>query len=139
MEENTRKEIKVALEGGGGFANMAHLLDKEWPKDVYARTKVMPDTPTNLGAEGDIAIILDPESTERNQTLENLKMMHPDLKEIISKNEGELDYTVKTTVVRSKDQQTYEKTSATYILPVKVNKDGVNRMDEIFELLRELK
>lgn len=138
-EERTRQEIKLLFESGAGFPEIAGLLDRNWPDDIYSKTQVTYLDPGNPCIDGDLAFFMDPERIGDDKMLQNLILRHPDLQEIIEKNDGHLDYALKTVAMQTKNQKIPERTTAFYIVPLRIDKSGVNYMEEVHDLIKELK
>lgn len=138
IERNTTKEITEALLGGKGFEGIAGQLDKTWPEKLYKKTEIDSVAKANQRT-GDQAYLLDLGVTEQNLALELFTSMHSELKEIVTKNEGQPDYIIKTVATRTKNQATSEKTTAIYILPLTIDLKGVNNPEDVYNILKELK
>ncbi|KAK9708922.1 hypothetical protein QE152_g26909 [Popillia japonica] len=138
-EEKMRTDIREALGSEGGFDGLASILDKKWPEDMYTRTREAPTSHKELNLEGDLALVLDPARATEDKAMENIMKMHPDLRAVVEKCDGQLDYMVKTIATRTRNLETTERTIAIYILPLKIDADGINDMEEAYDMVRRLR
>lgn len=132
-------KINKVLETDLGFQAVSNLLDDVWPDVIYKKTQFAPWNVSNLNSDGDFAILFDPGDTTENKIVDNLNLKFPDMKDIITKNEGQIDYLVSTVATRTKKQESTEKTTALYILPFKIDKEGLNNMEEAYNTFKALK
>lgn len=139
VEEKIRVDIKAALKSDSGIVGLTDLLDKKWPNDLYERTEMVYSDGDDLNAEGDLALLIDPARPKGNRVVNALKKVHPDLKEVIEKCAGQLDYIVKTVATRSRNQDTTEKTTAIYILPLEIDVERINRVEDTYDMLKRLR
>lgn len=65
--------------------------------------------------------------------------IHPDLKDVVEKCDGQLDYIVKTVATKTRKQEMSERTSAIYILPLEIDMEGINDMEDVYDMVRRLK
>ncbi|KAK9701257.1 Zinc knuckle [Popillia japonica] len=56
-----------------------------------------------------------------------------------SKSTGEIDYVIKVVATKTRSQKTSEMSSALYVLPLKIDKAGINNMEDAYNILVELK
>ncbi|KAK9731789.1 hypothetical protein QE152_g13397 [Popillia japonica] len=137
-EDRNRNEIQVALKTGNGFAGISNFLDKTWPRDLYARTRIERVDASNMTSDGDFAFLLDPKCIQESKKMESVMMVYPDIKDFIAKNEGQIDYLIKTVATKTRYQETSEKITGLYFLPIEINKEGVNRMEDIYDIIKSL-
>ncbi|KAK9739647.1 hypothetical protein QE152_g8826 [Popillia japonica] len=78
-------------------------------------------------------------SLAKDKAMENIMKMHPDLRAVVEKCDGQLDYMVKTIATRTRNLETTERTIAIYILPLKIDADGINDMEEAYDMVRRLR
>lgn len=138
-EEKMRTDIREALGSEGGFDGLGSILDKKWPEDMYTRTREASTSHGELNLEGDLALVLDPARATEDKAMENIMKMHPDLRAVVEKCDGQLDYMVKTIATRTRNLETTERTIAIYILPLKIDADGINDMEEAYDMVRRLR
>lgn len=134
-----RDNIRRIMSEDKSFQNLSKVIDEPWPSDMFAHTKVVHMSPANLISEGNVAILIDPRKVETNKTLENLSMRYPAVLDMVRRNEGQIDYLTSTTATKRRDRETEEKTTTVFVLPLQINKDGINDMQEVYKLLTELK
>ncbi|KAK9670966.1 hypothetical protein QE152_g41073, partial [Popillia japonica] len=128
-KDKKRSEIQEALRTGDGFAGIEKFLDETWPQGIYTKTGIETLNTTNMTSEGDLALLLNPKNLEGEKKIENLMLVHPDIKDFSTKNIGQIDYAIKTVATKKKGQETKEKTTVLYFLPIDINRDGVNNID----------
>lgn len=138
-EARIRKKIGETLRERQGFTSIADLLDVPWPEDMFARTKIEALNMGRLNGDGDHVIFLDAEGAKDNRVLESLTPLYPDLSEVISKNEGQIDYILKNVETKTKSMIKSQISTALYILPTKIYKEEVTNMEEVHSSLVELK
>ncbi|KAK9728087.1 hypothetical protein QE152_g18141 [Popillia japonica] len=137
-EDRNRNESQVALKTGNGFAGISNFLDKTWPRDLYTRTRIERVDASNMTSDGDFAFLLDPKCIEESKKMESVMMVYPDIKDFIAKNEGQIDYLIKTVATKTRYQETSEKITGLYFIPIEINKEGVNRMEDIYDIIKSL-
>ncbi|KAK9685676.1 Endonuclease-reverse transcriptase [Popillia japonica] len=130
-----RTDIREALGSEGGFDGLGSILDKKWPEDMYTRTREASTSHGELNLEGDLALVLDPARATEDKAMENIMKMHPDLRAVVEKCDGQLDYMVKTIATRTRNLETTERTIVIYILPLKIDADGINDMEEAYDMI----
>lgn len=138
-EEKLRTEVREVLGMKEQLPGLARLLDKSWPEDIYTKTKTVSWSSVKMNSEGDIAIMLDPERVPDDKCLKDLQLKYPDLEEIIKKNDKQVDYLLETVTTRTKTRETTGKTKALYVLPMVINSEGINPIEDSFNKIRELK
>ncbi|KAK9731920.1 hypothetical protein QE152_g13233 [Popillia japonica] len=95
--------------------------------------------PFAFNSEGDYAILLDPKEADSNKLLENLSIRFPAVLELAKRNEGQIDFLTSTTATKVRDKEAVERTTTVYVLPLHIGKDGVNDMEESYDMLKDLK
>ncbi|KAK9744560.1 hypothetical protein QE152_g7657 [Popillia japonica] len=123
------------LEEEKSFQNLTKIIDVQWPSDMFTNTKLLNWSPTSINFEGDMAILLDPAKAETNGSLKKLSARHPAVLDMVRKNEGQIDYLASTTATKRRNQEVEEKTTSVYILPLQVNTDGINNIQEAYNVL----
>ncbi|KAK9731766.1 hypothetical protein QE152_g13353 [Popillia japonica] len=53
---------------------------------------------------------------------------------MVRRNEGQIDYLTSTTATKRRDRETEEKTTTVFVLPLQINKDGINKTTTVFVL-----
>lgn len=137
-KDKKRSEIQEALRTGDGFAGIEKFLDETWPQGIYTKTGIETLNTTNMTSEGDLALLLNPKNLEGEKKIENLMLVHPDIKDFSTKNIGQIDYAIKTVATKKKGQETKEKTTVLYFLPIDINRDGVNNIEEVYNIITDL-
>lgn len=139
VRNDTIERIKKTLEIDRGFNTLSNILDEKWSEEIYGTTDVVDLNRANLNLDGDYVLFTDPKKMEENSALEHLTCKYPDLREVLQKNDGNIDYVMQSTVTRLKNNETSEKTSVVYIIPFSVNDSGVNDMEDIYNKMKTLK
>ncbi|KAI4465066.1 aspartyl/lysyl-trna synthetase [Holotrichia oblita] len=139
VEAEIRNEFKMALDSDSGFAGLTKLLDQKWPEDKFERTRVVYAGGADLNTESDLALLIDPARVREDKAVYGLLKIHPDLGDVTEKSDGHLDYMVKTVATRTRNQETSERTTAIYILPLKIDVEGVNHMEIVYDMMKELR
>ncbi|KAI4470019.1 reverse transcriptase [Holotrichia oblita] len=139
VEAEIRNEFKMALDSDSGFAGLTKLLDQKWPEDMFERTRVVYAGGADLNTESDLALLIDPARVREDKAVYGLLKIHPDLGDVTEKSDGHLDYMVKTVATRTRNQETSERTTAIYILPLKIDVEGVNHMEIVYDMMKELR
>lgn len=139
QEGRLRRKIREILQLKRGFVDVESILDVPWPEDMYRKTKVAYLNASSCNEQGDLAILLDPKAVADNKAVESLIPLYPEIKEMASKSTGEIDYVIKVVATKTRSQKTSEMSSALYILPLKIDKAGINNMEDAYNILVELK
>jgi Zinc knuckle len=134
-----QREIEAALEQKVGWPGLSKFLDQNWPDSCFKNTEVL--APEALKEEkGDIAVIMNPKTTPTGGTMEELKHSFPGISTILQEGlkEGIIEY-AKTNTVTTLSRGKEEVTSRTlYILPYELNKEGVNDIQKLHEVMGKL-
>ncbi|CAH2011504.1 unnamed protein product [Acanthoscelides obtectus] len=143
MEERESKESKEIidiLDKSQNFEQFAKLLDRKWPERAYRAVKHIHGAPPDIPVEDVTAIIADAKPANMKGLLKEISGRHPEISEIMKGGvtEGQLEYFEKTTKInfRNKDE---EKSQLVYILPIDIDKNGVNNMKEVHKLVEDSK
>ncbi|KAK9686657.1 hypothetical protein QE152_g37029 [Popillia japonica] len=134
-----REEIKQVMLEPQSYQNLTSVIDMPWPSDIFTHTQVLEMAPTSFRAEGDFAILIDPSKTDTNKCLQRLSMRFPALIDMVKENEGRIDYLTCTTATKVRNREMEETRTTVYILPLQVHNDGINDVQEAYNVLKELK
>lgn len=134
-----REGIKRVMLEPKSFQNLTSIIDMPWPSDIFTHTQVLEMAPTSFRAEGDFAILIDPSKTDTNKCLQRLSMRFPALTDMVKENEGRIDYLTCTTATKVRNREIEETRTTVYILPLQVHNDGINDVQEAYNVLKELK
>ncbi|KAK9711074.1 hypothetical protein QE152_g25680 [Popillia japonica] len=121
-----RNNVLEALSIDRGFQNISHALDMDWPSDLFSRTQTRNMNQAVLNSDGNCAILMDPRDVESNIMVDNISMRFPAVLDLAKRNEGHIDFLTSTTATKIRDKEAVEKTTSVYILPLHINKDGIN-------------
>lgn len=133
-------KIQAAMKENSNFGKLADILDVKWPQEIYKITEMEgANVSVTSGLQGDFAIITDPKNADGNKLVEKLQVKYSGLNELITSNEGQVDYLIQTARVKTRRNEYEENSSAVYLIPLTIDKAGVNDMELLYNKIKEFK
>lgn len=139
IEERNKdvESIESRLGKTEDFAQLAEIIDLNWPNNMYKTTDLKTKGKVETNVEGtELALILDPSEPPSDRTLEE----YPDLKLILNEEVtvGQIEFIRKETGVSSRKGVVGKNTNFIYALPLEIDKNGVNDTEKLFEIIKKL-
>lgn len=134
-----RKQIMDIMETEIDYQRITGVLDVEWPEDMYKQTHVRLLDSASFTLEGDYAVFVDPREPDLVGTLGELTIRYPEIKALIQKSDGQVDYLINTVVTRVRNGEKTEKTTALYVLPLESIKEGLDDAEDLYKKIKMLK
>mgnify|MGYP000376690804 FL=1 len=121
------------------FESLSKILDEKWPMEIYKKTEIVGLEEANIASRtGDYAIIADLRNLGGNKAIEKLTTKYIGLTELIEENEGQNDFLIQTARTKTRKSESTDSSSAVYLVPMEINKQGVNNMKDVYRCVKEL-
>jgi hypothetical protein len=135
----TTEKIKTVLAEKKDFESLSKILDEKWPMEIYKKTEIVGLEEANIASRtGDYAIIADLRNLGGNKAIEKLTTKYIGLTELIEENEGQNDFLIQTARTKTRKSESTDSSSAVYLVPMEINKQGVNNMKDVYRCVKEL-
>lgn len=135
-------DIVETLNNGNNYDDLTVILDKLWPLSVFKAVSVRQENPFKIASKQDIAIIIDPRDKGEKGILKDAISKYPEIKYLIEEGciEGEIECIVnETKMSRKGDSEQQCMKRSVFLLPMKVDRDGVNSMEDVYLLMTHLR
>lgn len=135
------REIEERLTNGQSFKDIEGWLDTEWPENMYKNTKEIQWKMVTYGG-ADVAVLTDLGEEEKKGSVGQIIGAHPQIGDLVRENlnYGECEYlSSKTSTTTSRGHLKSDITRFFMVLPFKISKDGVNNMEEVYDLLIKMR
>nr|CAI5834329.1 unnamed protein product [Callosobruchus analis]CAI5849635.1 unnamed protein product [Callosobruchus analis]CAI5861885.1 unnamed protein product [Callosobruchus analis] len=143
-DESERKQavtIRNVLNNGSTFEDIAHLLDTEWPDRTFEAVKLETASISKISLDCDFAVIADPKNRQKNSLLNKISERHPEIISVMEgdTDDGQIEHLVKTTKITSRKAVSEERQQYIYALPFNIDRNQVNDMKKVWDLLLRYK
>nr|CAI5835618.1 unnamed protein product [Callosobruchus analis] len=143
-DESERKQavtIRNVLNNGSTFEDIAHLLDTEWPDRTFEAVKLETASISKISLDCDFAVIAHPKNRQKNSLLNKISERHPEIISIMEgdTDDGQIEHLVKTTKITSRKAVSEERQQYIYALPFVIDRNQVNDMKKVWDLLLRYK
>lgn len=141
LEIGKQKEVsrlKDLLKNCKEWRELGDIWDKEWPEEVYDRTKMGGTDITLLSKQGGIVLIADPQKVKPDKMIGALEFKFPTLPELIRQNDGDVDFVLNKTKTVSKSGTETEEVRAVYFVPWVSSPDGSRDEEHLYQQLLKL-
>ncbi|CAG9818521.1 unnamed protein product [Phaedon cochleariae] len=135
----TLKRIKDILKEDEGFDCISGVLDEPWPEELFKRTKAQDTDVSVHKTTGDMVIVANPQDLKFDKTMETLTLIHPDLNEMISSNDGEVDFVLNATKTINRNKEESERVRALYLIPWAETSERTKSTRSLYDHVRKLK
>lgn len=138
QREDCCREIESQMEEKTGWTGLSKIIDHDWPRKCFKNTDVTVKA-TYRDLHGDLAVIINPSTITTGAMAEDIIASYPDITRLMTEGleEGNIEY-VKTNTVRTSKGQTEESSKMLYVLPYKLEQDGVDDICKLYELINKL-
>lgn len=142
-DENLRTQhanrVQMVLDGDETFEGLAKILDKDWPVNVFKRVTTAEGNPFKTGGTGDIALVVDPKEKGERGIAKDAFDKFPEIRELIEEGceEGQIEFISNETIV-SRARTSKGRKRTVYLLPYKVDRNGVNDMASFHILMKSM-
>ncbi|KAK9680407.1 hypothetical protein QE152_g39114 [Popillia japonica] len=130
-------KIKTILEEKQNYESLAEVLDEKWPQELFKVTETVGGN--QLDIKGDYAILMDPNNIEGNKLVDNLRLKYNGLDDLLKNSDEQVEFLIQTAKVKTKRNEYEENSCAVYFLPMSIDLKGVNRMEEVYEKMKDLR
>lgn len=139
LKEEKSEEITKQLHKKSGWNGLAAIIDYQWPEKCFQNTKMV-GAEVLQTASGNVAIVMDPEQGFTGEMAQYIQTSFPDIRMLLDDKieEGKIEYIktqVKTVISRG---TAGECTRILYIIPYKMNSEGINDTKKLHEILQKL-
>ncbi|CAH1106372.1 unnamed protein product [Psylliodes chrysocephalus] len=122
-----------------GFNDISQVLKEAWPEEVFKYTKIDDTDVSSLNKEDDITVIVDPQNSKLNKTMETLELIPPDLANLIKESDDKVDFILNSTITVNKNKDESEKVRVVYTVPWGTIHEGTKSLEKLYTQVRSLK
>lgn len=135
--EDSLRSIYNATQESSEYKDIAKILDAQWPEHIYQKTVHVTNQQGTLRTEGNYAMLIDPKG-KLDSNIRSVRNRFQAFDDLVANTNGEVEYLVQSTQTKSSKGETIETSSAIYMIPVTIDENGVNDMEEIHLKLGKL-
>lgn len=139
LNRRVSNEIEELIQGKAGWTGLSQVIDLEWQVDSFKNTNA-----TYKGSvkelKGNIAFIIDPALLMTANDMKKEISCFAELEPLMGEKleEGSIEYVrTNTQTLTSKAKKEKESSRSLYLLPYKMELDGVHDIHELYNLLEE--
>ncbi|KAK9737775.1 hypothetical protein QE152_g10439 [Popillia japonica] len=82
---------------------------------------------------------MDPNNIEGSKLAENLRLKYNGSDDLLKNSEEQVEFLIQTAKVKTKRNEYEQNSCAGYFLPMRIDLKGVNRMEEVYEKMKDLR